>query len=72
MPSKTFVSKCPKCGSHAVELTAFSKAKENDMLRCPDCGHRARKSEFVADVLNKAAKQLQDAFRDIPGFKPKR
>ena len=43
----------------------------SNMLTCPACGHKATKSEFTADLMKKVAKQAQDAFRDIPGFKPK-
>lgn len=65
------VTKCPKCGGTTIEATAFAKANLNDLLTCPGCGHRAAKSEFTADIVKKSAKIAQDAFRNIPGFKPK-
>jgi hypothetical protein len=71
MSTLTPVTKCPKCGGTTIELNAFANARENDMLTCPGCGHEAPKSEFVADILNMAAKMLQNALRDVPGFRPK-
>ena len=71
MDKLTPVTKCPKCGSNAIELAAFTKADLNDSLTCPSCGHVATKSEFTAELVGKAVKLMQDAFRDIPGFKPK-
>lgn len=75
MTATTPVTKCPKCGGTTIELAAFSKANDNDNdndnLTCPTCGHSAEKSEFVADLLAQSAKLMQDAFRNIPGFKIK-
>jgi len=71
MTATTPVTKCPKCGGTTIELAAFSKANDNDNLTCPTCGHSAAKSEFVADLLAQSAKLMQDAFRNIPGFKIK-
>ena len=71
MSQLTPVTKCPKCGHTGIEPTAFAKAKGNDLLTCPKCGNQSTKDQFVADLLNKSAKLLQDALRDIPGFKPK-
>lgn len=71
MANTTPVTKCPKCGYTGIELAAFTKAKLDDLLTCPSCGKRSLKSEFTAEIVNKAAKLLQDAFRNAPGFKPK-
>lgn len=67
----TPVTKCPKCGHTGIEFAAFSEANLEDQLTCPACGARSLKSEFTADLVNEVAKGLQDAFRDIPGFKSK-
>ena len=71
MSELTPVTKCPKCGSNAIEFAAFTKADLNDLLTCPACGHAAAKSEFTAELIGKAIKLMQEEFRDIPGFKPK-
>jgi len=71
MPDLTPVTKCPKCGSHAIEFAAFEKVDLDDKLTCPTCGHVAAKSEFTTEIVGEVAKLLQDALRNIPGFKAK-
>jgi len=65
------VTKCPKCGGTEIETAAFAKASPNDLLTCPNCGNRSTKDEFVAELLNESARRLQNALRNISGFKPK-
>jgi hypothetical protein len=69
--SLTPVTKCQKCGGTTIEFAAFAKADLNDQLTGPNCGHRAAKSEFTAELVKKVMEPLHDAFRDIPGFKQK-
>lgn len=71
MSELTPVTKCPKCAGTTIEFAAFTKADLNDMLTCPACGHRARKSEFIADAVGEGIKLIKEGLRDLPGFKPK-
>jgi len=71
MSTLTPVTKCPKCGSNAINVSAFERAQENDQLTCPSCGHHAAKKLFVADLMNEATKMFQDALKGVPGFKPR-
>lgn len=66
-------AKCPNCGSNAVIRAAVPESDGEPVLVCTACGRKDPPLDFVdkAVALDEAAKLLQDAFRDIPGFKKK-
>lgn len=71
MTTLTPVTKCPKCGGTTIDANAFMKLNLDDQLTCPRCGHQAAKSKFLADFVEQGAKLVQDALKNISGFKPK-
>lgn len=71
MTTLTPVTKCPKCGCTTIDANAFMKLNPDDQITCPRCGHQAAQSKFLADIVEQSAKMLQDALKNIHGFKPK-
>lgn len=67
-------AKCPKCGNRAFQQPA--RLDVDATLTCPACKYTAKLAEFSDsatrdDALQLGKKALREAFKNVPGFKPK-
>ena len=72
MSTLPFEFHCPQCGENAVVLTTGPEPNaEEELAVCAACGCRSEELQLAVKdgALRYAAKAIQDALGDFPGFK---
>jgi len=72
MSTLPFEFQCPQCGAQAIMVAAATESQPEHAV-CVACGCRSEDLQLALKeaALRYGAKLLQDALRDIPGFKAK-